>query len=96
MSGTEIKLKPFSLKFLYPLRGIGWIILVLGMSMIEYSARKKGADDYFKKTEKQVQEIKDIQAVANKNLKESADILLKATEKVSKENQKNQDEKKSR
>lgn len=84
MSKTSISFKPFSFKLTEPLRGAGWLLLVLGISLIEYSAYEKGKEEIIIKAHDTLDEIKIMQEETeivlkrNRNLLESNKLILKS------------------
>jgi hypothetical protein len=75
MSRLSLSFKPFSFKIQEPFRGIGWVLLVLGISCMEYSAQKKGRNEIFDKAKKTLDDIKKTQEQSDITLKESERTL---------------------
>lgn len=78
ISDTQITLKPFSFKVLYPARGIGWSLIIIGISFIDFSSRRKAMDEVCK-------EVEEIQSKARMNL-EAAKELARKNEAIVKTN----------
>jgi uncharacterized membrane protein YgaE (UPF0421/DUF939 family) len=57
MADTTITFNPFSIKFTSLFRGIGWIVLIIGMALIEYSAQRRGRLEFQKDIESQFEQI---------------------------------------
>src|SRR6478609_4190948 len=76
LSKTSISFKPFSFKVTEPFRGLGWIVLVIGMAIIEYSAEKRGQIKTMNGVKKTVEEIEKIQSNAKQILEENKKVLI--------------------
>jgi hypothetical protein len=75
MSKTSISFKPFSFKLVEPLRGAGWLLLVLGISLVEYSAYEKGKEEIIIKAHDTLDEIGRMQEETKIILKRNKDSL---------------------
>lgn len=74
MSKTSISFKPFSFELTEPLRGAGWLLLIIGISFIEYSSYKRCKDQILTEAHNNLTEIDKMQ-------KECKDVLNKLKEK---------------
>lgn len=77
MSRFSLSFKPFSFKILEPFRGIGWVFIALGVSFTEYSAQKKGRDDFFEKVKKTIESIDNDQEEVKDLLKQNKELNIK-------------------